>query len=143
MASPARKPRTVRTSHPQTYSEAPSRPQLRVISHSASAADRGTSASRSQSRLRRYMNARIAQVALALTIIIFCAVGVLGLRVQLVENAFALSRMEQNISVLTQDVEQEQAQLEKLQASLPDKAQKLGMTTSDNSITVDMKGTGE
>ena len=54
-----------------------------------------------------------------------------------------MAQTQQKVTLLSQDVEQEQAQLDKLQSSLPDRAQKLGMTTSNNSVTVDMSGTGQ
>ena len=85
----------------------------------------------------------MAQWIAVATVAAISFLGVLGMRVMLVENSFEVAQTQQKVTLLSQDVEQEQARLDKLQSSLPDRAQKLGMTTSNNSVTVDMSGTGQ
>lgn len=140
MAAQARR---VRMEARTARSEA-SRPQLRVISHSNTEHARIRAAQpAAASWLQRHITARMAQWIAVATVAAISFLGVLGMRVMLVENSFEAAQTQQKVTLLSQDVEQEQARLDKLQSSLPDRAQKLGMTTSNNSVTVNMSGTGQ
>lgn len=79
-------------------------------------------------------------VVIAVTFLVGTLIGALLLRTQMVSNAFTMSSIESNISRLTQDVEEEQAKLDRLQASLPQKASDLGMVPQSTSVTIDLNG---
>jgi hypothetical protein len=58
----------------------------------------------------------------------------------MVQNSFEASQTEAHISVLTQDVEDDQAKLDQLVASLPDKANEMGMVPQQGSVSIDLNG---
>ena len=66
--------------------------------------------------------------------------GALALRTQMVEIAFESSQVESRIERLSQDVEDAQTQLDLLKASLPERAQEMGMVPQEGSITIDLNG---
>lgn len=119
------------------------RPGLSVISRTDQRIDSASRTSGSAAQAKRSLRGRMVLWMAVVLVVVLSFLGVLVVRVKMAEDAFAISETQQNISVLTQDVEQEQAKLDKLQASLPQKAQKLGMTPSSDSLTVDMAGTGQ
>ncbi|WP_239457404.1 hypothetical protein [Bifidobacterium pullorum] len=82
----------------------------------------------------------MVHVAVAITFLVGTLIGALMLRTQMVSNAFEMSAIESNIGRLTQDVQEEQARLDKLQASLPQKATDLGMVPQSTSVTIDLNG---
>ena len=53
--------------------------------------------------------------------------GSLMLRTQMVQHSFEANQIESNITRLTQDVEDDQTKLDELEASLPSKAEEMGM----------------
>ncbi|MBT1165312.1 hypothetical protein [Bifidobacterium simiarum] len=67
-------------------------------------------------------------------------VGSLLLRTQMVEDSFAITDVQQSIGRLTQDVQEDQTKLDALEASLPEKAQKLGMVPGSDALTIDLQG---
>ncbi|WP_240539221.1 hypothetical protein [Bifidobacterium sp. SO1] len=126
-------------SRPST-SAAPVRPELHVVSESASA--RGAVANGitrlvvwTRSRSTSLIHIVIAAVFLAATL-----VGALVLRTQMVENSFEAASVQANINTLTQDVEEDQAKLDALESSLPAKAEEMGMVLQQGSLSIDLSG---
>lgn len=94
-------------------------------------------------RLLSWTRARtmpLVHIVIAVAFLLASLLGSLALRTQMVQNSFEASTVQSNISRLTQDVQDDQAQLDDLQASLPQKAQKMGMTPQQGSISVDLSG---
>jgi hypothetical protein len=60
------------------------------------------------------------------------------LRTQMVQDSFEVSQLQTSIGVLTQDVQDDQAKLDSLDSSLPQKAEKLGMQSSSTSVNLDL-----
>lgn len=56
------------------------------------------------------------------------------------DSPFKAAAVKQHISTLTQDVEDDQAKLDQLVASLPDKADEMGMVSQGGSVTIDLNG---
>ncbi|RMA46535.1 hypothetical protein CI601_01245 [Bifidobacterium sp. wkB344] len=69
-----------------------------------------------------------------------CMFGSLMLRTQMVQDSFEATRVQHEISNLTQDVQDDQNKLDQLQASLPDKAQQLGMQPQQGLNSIDLQG---
>ncbi|WP_432623641.1 hypothetical protein [Bifidobacterium sp.] len=69
-----------------------------------------------------------------------CLLGSLMLRTQMVQNSFEASQIESSITKLTQDVEDDQAKLDELDASLPSKAEDMGMVPQKGALTIDLNG---
>jgi len=69
-----------------------------------------------------------------------CLLGSLMLRTQMVQNSFEASQIETHITQLTQDVEDDQAKLDELDASLPSKAEEMGMVPQKGALTIDLNG---
>ena len=63
-----------------------------------------------------------------------CLLGSLMLRTQMVQNSFEASQIETHITQLTQDVEDDQAKLDELDASLPSKAEEMGMVPQKGAL---------
>ena len=76
----------------------------------------------------------------AVVFLSLCLLLSLLLRTQMVENSFQASQIELSISQLSQDVEDDQSKLDSLDASLPERAQRMGMIPQQKSITIDLKG---
>ena len=62
------------------------------------------------------------------------------LRTQMVQDSFEATRIQREISNLNQDVQDDQNKLDQLQASLPDKAQQLGMQPQQGLNSIDLQG---
>ena len=58
----------------------------------------------------------------------------------MVQNSFEANQIETNITRLSQDVEDDQAKLDELEASLPDKAEQMGMVPQKGALTIDLNG---
>ena len=69
-----------------------------------------------------------------------CLLGSLMLRTQMVQNSFEASQIETHITQLTQDVEDDQAKLDELDASLPSKAEEMGMVPQKGALAIDLNG---
>ena len=80
------------------------------------------------------------QVGIALAFLGATAVGSLTLRTQMAENSFESQQTEQQIEKLQQDIQTDQTKLDSLQASLPQKAQDMGMVPQQDSVTIDLNG---
>ncbi|MDN6586218.1 MAG: hypothetical protein L0K77_02715 [Bifidobacterium crudilactis] len=61
-------------------------------------------------------------------------------RTQMIENSFEATTTQQSISRLNQDIQDDQSKLDELQASLPDRAEKMGMIPQKGSISIDLQG---
>lgn len=83
---------------------------------------------------------RAVHVVLAVVILVSSLFGSLLLRTQMVQDSFAITQTQHSIGRLTQDIQEKQVQLEKLQASLPNKASDLGMVPGAESVTIDVSG---
>lgn len=120
--------------------QAPVRPTLRVVTGTRA---RGNAVTQGFHRLFTWTRTRkmpMLNVVIAVAFLAVCLVASLTLRTQMAQNSFEQTRVQQNISTLTQDVEDDQAKLDALQASLPDKAQKMGMVPQQGSISIDLNG---
>jgi septal ring factor EnvC (AmiA/AmiB activator) len=79
-------------------------------------------------------------VVVAVVFLFSALLGSLALRTQMVENSYESTQVQANISRLSQDVEDDQATLDQLQASLPSKAQEMGMVPQQGTVSVDLNG---
>jgi cell division protein FtsL len=82
----------------------------------------------------------LVHIVIAVVFLVSTLIGSLALRTQMVQNAFEETQVQDHISQLTQDVEDDQAKLDELQASLPSKAQDMGMIAQQGSISIDLNG---
>ena len=141
--------RTVRSSahaqtrpEPRTGGAVSSRPQLKVID-SAERQARGRVVVKVFGQVIEWTRTRSAPVVHVVVAVLFLAaslIGVLMLRTQMVSNSFETSRIESNIAILSQDVEDDQAKLDALIASLPEKAEQMGMQPQKGSLSIDLSG---
>lgn len=129
-------------SRPQSRPQAPSRPELKVISGQRVQAE-GNMIERviewTRTRSAPLMHVVIA-IVIAIVFLMATLLGALVLRTQMVQNSFKAAAVKQHISTLTQDVEDDQAKLDQLVASLPDKADEMGMVSQGGSVTIDLNG---
>ncbi len=88
----------------------------------------------------RSRRAPLVHIVLAVTFLVASLVGSLMFRTKMVENSFEQTQIESSISELTQDVEADQATLDDLETSLPEKAEKMGMEPAQSSVTIDLNG---
>jgi septal ring factor EnvC (AmiA/AmiB activator) len=88
----------------------------------------------------RTRKAPMLNVVIAMVFLAVCLVGSLTLRTQMAQQAFEQTQVQGHIATLTQDVEDDQAKLDELQASLPRKAQDMGMVPQQGSIAIDLNG---
>ncbi len=118
----------------------PVRPELHVITGSRTgraAMSRGFERVMAWTRTRK---APMINVMIAVVFLAACLMASLTLRTQMAQNSFDQAQVQQNISTLTQDVEDDQAKLDSLQAALPQQAQKMGMVAQQGSISIDLSG---
>ncbi|MCI1240864.1 hypothetical protein [Bifidobacterium subtile] len=116
------------------------RPELTVIKGRRTA---GNAVGEGFERLLTWTRARsmpLLQVVVAVAFLAACLLGSLALRTQMAQNSFEQTRVQDNISTLTQDVQDDQAKLDELEASLPQKAQDMGMVPQQGSISIDLSG---
>lgn len=66
--------------------------------------------------------------------------GILDATYQMVQHSFEANQIESNITRLTQDVEDDQTKLDELEASLPSKAEEMGMVPQKGALTIDLNG---
>lgn len=146
MAASARRIRSQASpaSHPERQQEtrraAAARPALHVVK--AEQADAASSQNRFRSFIEwtRSHTVPVIQVGIALAFLGATAVGSLTLRTQMAENSFDAQQTEQQIEKLQQDIQTDQTKLDSLQASLPQKAQDMGMVPQQDSVTIDLNG---
>ena len=84
--------------------------------------------------------ASLIHVTVAIVFLVATLLITLMLRTQMVQNSFESNTVQNNINMLTQDVQDDQAKLDELISSLPDKAQKMGMVPQQDSVTIDLNG---
>ena len=142
-------PATARTSRstadrssrrPDATARPASRPELRVVNGSRSD---GQGLGEGLGRIMEWVRTRSAPTVHIVVAVVFLAstlLGALMLRTQMVENAFEVSALETSISRLSQDVQDDQAKLDRLEAALPQKASDLGMVPQSSSVTIDLNG---
>ena len=125
-------------SRPQSRPQAPSRPELKVISGQRVQAE-GNMIER-VIEWTRTRSAPLMHVVIAIVFLMATLLGALVLRTQMVQISFEAAEVKQHISTLTQDIEDDQAKLDQLVASLPDKADEMGMVSQGGSVTIDLNG---
>jgi cell division protein FtsL len=119
-------------SQPRIATSTPSsRPKLRVIEGGKPEI---LAAAQTKQRTLGKFSRVIAAVLFLFTSLLVC----LGLQTQMASNAFDITSTQQEIGRLNQDVQDDQAALDSLRASLPQKASKLGMVSQSHSVTIDM-----
>ena len=145
MAASARRIRSQASpaSHPERQQEtrrAAARPELHVVK--SEQADVASSQNRFRSFIEwtRSHTVPVIQVGITLAFLGATAVGSLTLRTQMAENSFESQQIEQQIEKLQQDIQTDQTKLDSLQASLPQKAQDMGMVPQQDSVTIDLNG---
>ncbi|WP_267444505.1 hypothetical protein [Bifidobacterium sp. B4142] len=146
MTMPARSVRSKTSAdkgHPRIQ-EMPTRPELSLIKGTGKARrpERGPFAEGAR-RLIGWTRTRGNPLLRIMTSVIFlaaCMFGSLMLRTQMVQDSFEATRVQHEISNLTQDVQDDQNKLDQLQASLPDKAQQLGMQPQQGLNSIDLQG---
>ena len=102
-----------------------------------------TSSTGSLARIIAWTQARgasLIHVTVAIVFLVATLLITLMLRTQMVQNSFESNTVQNNINMLTQDVQDDQAKLDELISSLPDKAQKMGMVPQQDSVTIDLNG---
>ena len=125
MAAPARRIHSnatpaKRTERAEDTREGSTRPALHVVKNERA------EASASRDRLQQFL---VATLVIAL-----------GLRTQMASNSFESNQTENHIEQLQQDIQSDQTKLDSLQASLPQKAQDMGMVSQQDSVTIDLNG---
>ncbi len=114
------------------------RPELRVVKGDR---DKATGVRRGFEHVINWTRARntpVLHVFIAVAFLMLCLLGSLSLRTQMVQNSFEASQIESNITRLTQDVEDDQVKLDELEASLPDRAEEMGMVPQKGALTIDL-----
>ena len=141
MAATARSVRsnaTPSSNRPESKPATSSRPELRLISNQR-AQTQGNVVGR-VIEWTRTRSAPLVHVVIAVAFLMGTLFGALMLRTQMVQNSFEAAQIEAYISVLTQDVEDDQAKLDQLVATLPDKASDMGMVPQQGSVSIDLNG---
>ena len=80
------------------------------------------------------------QIVVSSVFLVATLVIALGLRTQMASNSFESNQTENHIEQLQQDIQSDQTKLDSLQASLPQKAQDMGMVAQQDSVTIDLNG---
>ncbi|KFI45608.1 hypothetical protein GA0061078_1150 [Bifidobacterium bohemicum] len=136
--------RTVRSSAApagrEDESYAPSaRPQLTVVSGRGPRKD----VAGLMARVGKWIaGGTMSMVYFAVSVVFLFAalLGSLALRTQMVQDSYESARVQSHISTLSQDIEDDQATLDQLQAGLPSKAQEMGMVPQKGSVSIDLNG---
>lgn len=139
--------RTVRSGAASTSSrpatKTQSRPELRVITGDRASKNVKDTQSEAFSRLSTWARTRTAPLTRVVIAVVFLAASLFGtllLRTEMVQNSFAASELQQSVNSLTQDVEEDQAKLNELVASLPSKAKDMGMSAPTQTVNIDVSG---
>lgn len=126
--------RTSTRSNPRTTIN--ERPQLRVTSREDRRRQLGLMA-----QVRTVAdNRRLSTFVLGSSVVLLImSLGLtLVLRTQMTENAYSITETQTTVSQLTQDVQQDRAKLNSLEAELPERATSMGMQQGSDSMTIDM-----
>ena len=116
------------------------RPELHVVKGTRA---EGNSVKRGFEQLITWTRTRSTPLLHLVIAVVFlggCLLGSLTLRTQMVQHSFEANQIESNITRLTQDVEDDQAKLDELEASLPSKAEEMGMVPQKGALTIDLNG---
>ena len=132
--------------HPRIQ-EMPTRPELSLIKGTGKAGkarrpERGPVAEGARLLIgwTRTRGNPLLRIMASVIFLAACMFGSLMLRTQMVQDSFEATRVQHEISNLTQDVQDDQNKLDQLQASLPDKAQQLGMQPQQGLNSIDLQG---
>ncbi|WEV74966.1 hypothetical protein [Bifidobacterium sp. ESL0800] len=113
------------------------RPRLQVVAGGKEKKESENTAFQIFSRIK---TVSVVHVIISVLFLFAALLGSLALRTQMVQNSFEQAQVQANISKLNQDVEDDQAKLDSLQASLPDRAQKMGMVPQSGPLSIDLQG---
>lgn len=116
------------------------RPQLHVVAQRSTTSQ---SSSRGLGRILEWARMRstpVVHIIVAVVFLVACLLGALFLRTQMGTNSFEATRIEEHITMLQQDVEDDQAKLAQLEATLPERAQKMNMGPSQGSLSINLQG---
>lgn len=119
---------------------ASTRPELHVVSGKSSGREVMIDGARRLLVWTRTRRAPLFHIVVAMCILGASLVASLMLRTQMIENSFEATKTQQSISRLNQDIQDDQSILDQLQASLPEKAEKMGMVAQKGSISIDLQG---
>ena len=138
-------PRSIRSAQapagrPRGNVAASSRPELRVINGHRSAATMAVSGFKRLMEWTRTCTTPLFHITAAIVFLVGTLLGALTLRTQMVEISYEANQIESRIGRLAQDVEDRQTQLDLLKASLPERAQEMGMVPQEDSIAIDLNG---
>ena len=125
---------------PKSAPAAPSRPQLHVVTSAAKGAGAAVDGLSRLAAWTRARNTSMIHIVVALAFLVATLLGSLVLRTQMIENSFEASSTETNIARLNQDIEEDQTRLDALETSLPQKAEEMGMTMQQGSLSIDLSG---
>lgn len=145
MAAPARRIHSnatpaKHTERAEETREASTRPALHLVKNER------VEASARRNRFQQFLEwtrsrrAPFLQIAAAIVFLSATLVIALGLRTQMASNSFESDQTENHIEQLQQDIQTDQTKLDSLQASLPQKAQDMGMVAQQDSVTIDLNG---
>lgn len=116
------------------------RPELHVVKGTRA---EGNGVKRGAEQLITWTRTRstpLLHLVIAVVFLGVCLVESLMLRTQMVQHSFEANQIESNITRLTQDVEDDQTKLDELEASLPSKAEEMGMVPQKGALTIDLNG---
>lgn len=116
------------------------RPELHVVAGRRNGGDVVRDGARRLLIWTRTRRAPLFHIVVAMCILGGSLVVSLMLRTQMIENSFEATTTQQSISRLNQDIQDDQSKLDELQASLPDRAEKMGMIPQKGSISIDLQG---
>ena len=88
----------------------------------------------------RSRHSPLLHMVLAGAFLVSSLLASLVMTTQMVQNSFEETKVKSNIAKLSQDVDDDQAKLDDLQASLPTKAKQMGMVPQQGSISIDLNG---
>ncbi|MDF7664155.1 hypothetical protein PT282_05710 [Bifidobacterium sp. ESL0763] len=120
---------------------APSRPKLKLVDNEQARGGEGLSARLDS--FSEWVRGRSVPGVHIILVVVFLVASVLcslGFRTLMAQNSFEQTQVQGNITKLNQDIEDDQADLDRLQAGLPDKAQKMGMVPQQGSVSIDLQG---
>lgn len=123
--------RKAATSPAASPSRSQGHPRLTVVDHDAARS------ARERARASRHAAIRLGA---AFVFLFATMIGSLVLRTWMQEDSFENTSVQQSIGRLQQDIQDDQSKLDQLEASLPDKAQEMGMVAGTGSVTIDLNG---
>ena len=124
----------------QTETVGTTRPELHVVKGTRA---EGNGVKRGFKQLITWTRTRstpLLHLVIAVIFLGICLVGSLMLRTQMGQDSFDANRIESNIIRLTHDVGDDQTKLDELEASLPSKAEEMGMVPQKGALTIDLNG---